>query len=163
MLCRQRAIKPRGEPSPPLGKPEAADSSPGGSPLAPRSARRSADRPPRVAASDPRLCPESRQVPQSLTEETAAARTACTSHCDRQHRARPLTTNVATTSGNAAPPRSDDVTSEIVVCARPNEAARQVTGAAHIPPEIAAILKPAPTDFPASRSLAFNLQLQPGH
>ena len=51
MPCRQRAVRPRREPSPPLGKAEAADSSSGGSPLARRSARRSADRPPRVAAS----------------------------------------------------------------------------------------------------------------
>ena len=47
-----------------------------------------------------RLHPEPRRVPESLNEETAAARTACTSHWNRQHRARPLTTNVATTFGS---------------------------------------------------------------
>jgi hypothetical protein len=75
MPCRQRTIKPRGEPSPPSGKPrlpilrQAAHPSPlvlQGVPRVVRHVRRH----PIV-----RLYPEMRRVPQSLTEETAAART----------------------------------------------------------------------------------------
>lgn len=101
MSRRQRAAGLCGEPSPPLGQPEAADSSPRGAPLAPRSARRSADRPPLEAASDPRLCPESRRVPQSPSDGTAAAQAACTSRWNGQHRGRPLTPNVVTSSVNS--------------------------------------------------------------
>lgn len=61
------------------GKSGAADPSVSGALLAPRSARRSAERLPREATSDPRLCPESRYAPQPPTEGTATAQAARTS------------------------------------------------------------------------------------
>jgi len=156
MPCRQRANNPRGEPSPPLGQPEAADSSPGDPSLAPRFARRSADGAPLEATSDPRLCPESRRVPRSPRDKTAAACTACTLHCDRQHRARPPTTKRQPLLGMLRPRIVTTRWAGSLFAPRRWTGLDRPSTAAHAAPEIAAFFQPAPnhrssgTDGPIS-------------
>ena len=45
------------------------------------------------------------------------------------------------------------MTSGIALCAQPSDVNRQTTIAAHIPPEIAAILQPAPKQYVCERPL----------